>query len=117
MSKSTKDLPWLVVSDGRGQYCRRSGNLPGGDGHLATGSTQAKRSDPDAVRSDLFELPGRVPIGYDPKKRRFIEVPEYEGVQVCAVAAFMAPAMCNVIAVPTKRCPMRRVCHFIAIRR
>ena len=42
--------------------------------------------------SDLFELPGRVPIGYDPHTQKFVEVREYQGYPVQAVAAFMAPA-------------------------
>ncbi len=42
--------------------------------------------------SDLFRLPGRMPIGFDPKKDKFVEVDSYCGIEVEAVAAFMAPA-------------------------
>lgn len=44
--------------------------------------------------SDLFVLPGRLAVGYDPRRRRFV-VPELGGGQggpAYAVAAFMAPA-------------------------
>jgi molybdenum cofactor biosynthesis enzyme MoaA len=42
--------------------------------------------------SDLFELPCRAPIGYDPHEHKFVEIHEYQGKPVYAVAAFMAPA-------------------------
>jgi len=44
--------------------------------------------------SDLFVLPGRQAVGYDPRRRRFVtagEVPGQAG-EAQAVAAFMAPA-------------------------
>ncbi|RMD94764.1 MAG: radical SAM protein [Calditrichaeota bacterium] len=42
--------------------------------------------------SDLFVLPDRVAVGYDPRRKRFVEVHTYRGNPVFAVAAFMAPA-------------------------
>lgn len=42
--------------------------------------------------SDLFLLPGRVPLGRDPRSGRVQPFPEYRGVPVSAAAAFVAPA-------------------------
>jgi wyosine [tRNA(Phe)-imidazoG37] synthetase (radical SAM superfamily) len=42
--------------------------------------------------SDLFELPGRIAIGFDPHKNKHVEIKEYQGNRVYPVAAFMAPA-------------------------
>lgn len=44
--------------------------------------------------SDLFVLPGRAPVGYDPRRRRFVRAGEARQLpqDSQAVAAFMAPA-------------------------
>ena len=44
--------------------------------------------------SDLFVLPGRLPVGYDTRRRRFVTAGEGSGLAGAAqaVAAFMAPA-------------------------
>ncbi len=44
--------------------------------------------------SDLFVLPGRQAVGYDPRRRRFVTAGEVSGLpdEAQAVAAFMAPA-------------------------
>ncbi len=42
--------------------------------------------------SDLFILPDRKPIGYDPVQQKCIPVDTYQGEEVFAVGAFMAPA-------------------------
>ena len=92
MSKKNPTYPWLVVSDGSGSIFE----IPGIQmaGMVLSEPVKPQRSSliPLPYGSDLFELPGRVPIGYHVKKKRFIEVREYEGNPVYAVAAFMAPA-------------------------
>ena len=84
--------PNLVVSDG-------CGNLFEIPDLLMAGMTLAMPTQPEEATllplpfgSDLFELPKRVPIGYHPKRREFVEVREYQGKPVYAAAAFMAPA-------------------------
>ncbi len=42
--------------------------------------------------STLFYLPGRYPVGYDPRGKRFEILREYRGRRVHAVAAFLVPA-------------------------
>jgi pyruvate-formate lyase-activating enzyme len=42
--------------------------------------------------SNLYMLPGRTAVGYDFREDRVVEVGEYRGKKVQAVAAFMAPA-------------------------
>jgi hypothetical protein len=40
----------------------------------------------------MLALPGRVPVGYDPERRRFETIHAYRGKPVIAAAAFTAPA-------------------------
>lgn len=47
--------------------------------------------------SDLFTLPGRAAVGYDPVKRASVEICQYLGEPVFPVAAFMAPAYVQVL--------------------
>lgn len=42
--------------------------------------------------SDLFQLPGRIALGYHPASDKVVPVKEYQGERVFPVAAFMAPA-------------------------
>lgn len=92
MSKKHTPYPWLVVSDGNGSIFE----IPGIQmaGMILSQPAKPERSSliPLPYGSDLFELPGRVPIGYHVKKKRFIEVREFQGNPIYAVAAFMAPA-------------------------
>lgn len=82
----------LVVSDGSGNIFEIPGYQMCGMG----GTENFLPDQDDLIRlpygSDLFELPGRTAIGYDPRKEQFVEVKEHEGVRVYPVAAFMAPA-------------------------
>lgn len=41
--------------------------------------------------SVLMTLPGRVPVGFDPITKRFVELGEYNGIPVTAAAAFLPP--------------------------
>ena len=47
--------------------------------------------------SDLFLLPDRVPVGYDPEEEEFVLLPEYDGTPVFPVATFMAPAHMQIL--------------------
>ena len=47
--------------------------------------------------SDLFMLPGRSAVGYDPRRNSFTEIKEYRGSPVYAAAAFMSPAYLQVL--------------------
>ncbi|MBD3239535.1 MAG: radical SAM protein [Chitinivibrionales bacterium] len=85
-------LPYLVVGDGCGNVFEvpelRMAGMTG---------TQVVAPRPKELidlphGSELFELPGHVPVGYDPQRGRFVELPSYDGSPVVAVAAFMAPA-------------------------
>ncbi len=42
--------------------------------------------------SNLFMLPGRTPVGYDPQTGQFATIENFQGAKISAVAAFMAPA-------------------------
>jgi len=51
--------------------------------------------------SELFVLPGRLPVGYNPRRGRFEAVgenPYAQGGRVQAVAAFMAPAYTQILS-------------------
>ncbi len=86
------DLPCLVVGDGDGNVF----DIPElrMAGMCGAQIKTPERADliPLPYGSELFELPGHIPVGYDPERGRFIELPSYKGRPVVAVAAFMAPA-------------------------
>lgn len=85
-------MPYLVVGDGCGNVFEipelRMAAMALGEPRTVDGSELIDLPN----GSELFELPGRTPVGYDPRSDAFVQVPEYEGLPVVAVAAFMAPA-------------------------
>lgn len=90
--RGSRGLPYLVVSDGEG-------NLFEIPAYRMVGmylNTPVLPSEEEIIAlpygSDLFELPGRVALGYDPRKNTIVEVRDYQGQRVYPVAAFMAPA-------------------------
>ncbi len=96
-------LPFLVVSDDEG-------NIFEVPEYLMTGSSGGSILLPDRDElialpygSNLFVLPGRIPVGYDPRRREYREVPRYRGKRVHAVAAFMAPAYLQHLTASWKR--------------
>jgi len=83
--------PSLVVSD-------LQGNIFDIPDLLMTGSSLNLNIIPDDKNiiplpksSVLFTLPMRIPIGYDTKQKKFVEVKKYMDITVFAVAAFMPP--------------------------
>ncbi len=95
--------PWLVVAD-------PSGNLFEAPPYLALGRSggTAVRPHPESWRplapgSLLFHLPGRRPIGFDPRRGRAVVIEEYEGQEVLAAAAFLAPAHTALFLSPWER--------------
>ena len=84
----------LVYADSQGQIFNHP-HL-----HLAgrSGWDFSRIAEPDLMPlppgSDLFVLPGRQAVGYDPGRRRFVTAGEANGLpgEALAVAAFMAPA-------------------------
>ena len=92
MMKQYKELPFLVVSDESGNLfeipelrmigmCINQSVIPESDELI-----------PLPEGSDLFKLPGRKPIGYNPEIGEIVRIDEYYGEPVFAAAAFMAPA-------------------------
>lgn len=84
--------PYLVVSDA-------SGNLFEVKDLLALGRSGGTAVRPHPVQYHplpegtlLFHLPGRRPVGWDPRTARAVTLTHYEGMEVCAVAAFLPPA-------------------------
>lgn len=91
MSKSFK-YPFLVVSDGKGNVFEIPELYMVGMELHNIKLPEKGELIPLPEGSDLFELPDRVAIGYDPERHEFVEVPEYQDEPVYPVAAFMAPA-------------------------
>lgn len=91
-SRKKKALPYLVVSDGNGHVFEIPELRMAAVGFLDPVLPEAESLIPLPNGSDLFELPDRVPVGYDPQAGEFVEVHTYRGVPVIAVAAFLAPA-------------------------
>jgi len=85
-------LPYLIVSDKNGNIFEVPDYLMCGQTLQETRLPSAEEIIPMPYGSDLYQLPGRKPIGYDHRKGKFTVVREYEGTPVFAVAAFVAPA-------------------------
>lgn len=87
-----KKLPLLIVSDAQGQIFEVPELLMAGMSLHTLKQPEPAELIPLPFGSELFMLPGRRAIGYDPKKQAFTTLKEYKGQPVYAVAAFMAPA-------------------------
>lgn len=85
-------LPYLVVSDGNGNVFEIPELRMAGMALTKYVTPQLDELIPLPEGSDLFELPNRKPIGYDPHSKSFVELEEYEDAKIYAAAAFMAPA-------------------------
>lgn len=84
--------PYLVVSDGCGNVFEIPDLWMAGMTLAGPVVPEDETLLPLPFGSDLFELPKRIPLGYHPKRREFVEVRDYRGQPVYAVAGFMAPA-------------------------
>jgi pyruvate-formate lyase-activating enzyme len=87
-----RNRPLLVVSDGSGNIFEIPELLMAGMELSIPVLPENNTIIPLPQGSDIFELPGRVPVGYDPREQKFVYVPEYQGKPVFSAAAFMAPA-------------------------
>lgn len=106
MGKNRKKIPCLLVSD-------KSGNFFEIPDLYMTGTTldNVVIPSPDELipvpaGSDLFRLPGRKPVGYDPKNEKYVVLDKYQGVEIEAVGAFMSPAYLQIYraSFETERC-------------
>ena len=86
-------MPRLVVADQRGNITEHSGLAMAG---MSAGTvTRLQPADliPLPAGSELFALPGRLPVGFTPEGNAIIvKSHPHDGGTVRAVAAFMAPA-------------------------
>ncbi len=86
------ELPYLLVSDAQGNIFEVPPfRMIGMSGHR-TVMPEPETLIPLPHGSDLFQLPGRIPIGFNPESGEIEAVAEVDGEPVFAVAAFMAPA-------------------------
>jgi wyosine [tRNA(Phe)-imidazoG37] synthetase (radical SAM superfamily) len=85
-------IPNLLVSDKQGNFFEIPELLMTGVSLDTVVLPKSGELIPIPAGSDLFRLPGRVPVGFDPVTQEYVEVDEYQGVQVEAVGAFMSPA-------------------------
>ncbi|MBN1542063.1 radical SAM protein [candidate division KSB1 bacterium] len=85
-------MPFLMVSDGQGKLFDISELYM-----LGMSLNRPVLPDMDEVialppGSNIFHLPDRIALGYDPKKDEIVEIERYRGRRVYPVAAFVAPA-------------------------
>ncbi|MBF0327808.1 MAG: radical SAM protein [Nitrospirae bacterium] len=99
--KSPDKLPSLVYANYKGEIV----DLPDIEMAGMSGFSMIRPHYSDLIPlpngSELFTLPGRYPIGIDPKNKSFIKLDEdpfYEGKPVSAVAAFIAPAHTSILS-------------------
>ncbi|MBN2737091.1 MAG: radical SAM protein [Spirochaetales bacterium] len=87
-----KQLPYLLASDAEGNLFEIPELRMAG----MNGPHIEKIASSDLIElpygSNLYHLPKRYPVGFDPKKNTFVTLTEYKGEAVFAAAAFMAPA-------------------------
>jgi pyruvate-formate lyase-activating enzyme len=104
------DRPWLVYADSHGNiFDRPEWEMAGSSGgeHHRLGNGEWIPLPPG---SELFVLPGRLPVGYDPRRRRFEVMqhdPHQRGQAVQAVAAFIAPAHTQIYTAAYRSLPQR----------
>ena len=90
--KDYRHLPDLLVSDGDGNFFEIPGLKMAGMAGKETVLPDPSHLIPLPDGSDMFRLPGSVPVGFDPENECFVSVPELDGEEIFAVAAFLAPA-------------------------
>lgn len=104
------DRPCLVYADSLGHIFdwpdwEMAGSSSGEPHRLASGEWI-----PLPPGSELFVLPGRLPVGYNPRRRQFEVMdsdPQQQGQAVQAVAAFIAPAHTQIYTAAYKSIPQR----------
>ena len=87
------ETPLLIVGDGQGNIFEIPNVLMAGKILKQLTLPQSEDLIPVPGGSDLFELPGRIALGFDVDTGEFVRVKEYNGQRVFPVAAFMAPAI------------------------
>jgi pyruvate-formate lyase-activating enzyme len=90
--KEKKRVPCLLASDGCGHVSEIDRFEATGMRLRASVLPEADEWIPLPKDSVLMELPGRIPVGWDPVHKKFVSVPFYQGKPVTAVSAFAAPA-------------------------
>jgi pyruvate-formate lyase-activating enzyme len=106
----TLDRPCLVYADSRGNIFEwpeweMAGNSGGERHRLAPGEWMTL-----PPGSELFVLPGRLPVGYDPRRQQFAVIPNDPRQQdqpIQAVAAFIAPAHTQIYTAAYESLPQR----------
>jgi len=91
--RSLRSTPRLLYADSNGTILEHPHLLAVGNG----GGDPIPLGDADTIEiprgSDLFMLPDRTPIGFDPTTQEIVDLPTDEnGESIHAVAAFLAPA-------------------------
>lgn len=94
---SNNDLPCLLVSDLQGNIFEIPELFMTGMSLTNLYLPSKRDLIPLPSGSDLFRLPGRLPIGYDPVQKTFVKISEYNGIKVEAVGAFVAPAYLQIL--------------------
>ncbi|HBD08568.1 MAG TPA: radical SAM protein, partial [Syntrophobacteraceae bacterium] len=106
----SSERPCLVYADSQGNIFdwpewEMAGNSGGERHRVAPGEWM-----PLPPGSELFVLPGRLPVGYDPRQRQFAVMdqdPNQAGQIVQAVAAFVAPAHTQIYTAAYRSLPHR----------
>jgi pyruvate-formate lyase-activating enzyme len=109
-SMNVPDRPSLVYADSQG-------NIFDWPEWEMAGNSAGERCRPESGEwiplppgSELFVLPGRLPVGFDPRRRRYATLrqdPHQRGQSVQAVAAFVAPAHTQLYTAAYENLPQR----------
>ena len=110
-------IPNLVVSDGQGNVYDIPEFEMVGFGWLEPIVPTWEELISLPLGSDLFELPGRIPIGFDRKHKRFIHLSDKD-TPIYPVAAFVAPAYTQIYRaayITTKNAPTLPLYAYTAV--
>ncbi len=84
--------PRLLMADGRGRIFEHPVLRMAGRTGWGFRAPLSRELIPAPPGTDLFVMPGRHPVGLDPRSGREVIVPSFDGEPVFAVAAFLPPA-------------------------
>ena len=97
-------MPFLAVANSRGEIFEARDYLMAGMELDRPVLPDESDLIPLPYGSNLYVLPGRTAIGWDPRQRRFVAVREVGGEPVSAAAAFMAPAYLQLARAAAEPC-------------
>ncbi len=103
--RSPPVVPQLLMADEAGRAFEHPRLLMAGASARARRLPLPAEVVPLPPGADLFIMPGRHPVGFDPRTRQAVTVTSFDGKPVFAVAAFLPPAWTALLWAPFEKAP------------